>query len=69
MGYGLEASCMCIGISRHASRGPLECSFETTWGPFRGLGGSFWGLLVASWELLGASWGPLGSFWRPFGAL
>ena len=33
MGCGLEASCMCIGISRHASRGPLEGSFEATWGP------------------------------------
>ena len=40
MGYGLEASSMCIGISRHASRGPLECSFEATWGPFRSLSGA-----------------------------
>ena len=23
MGYGLEAACLCIGISRHASRRPL----------------------------------------------
>ena len=39
MGYGLEASSMCIGISRHASRGPRECSFEAIGGRF----GRIWG--------------------------
>ena len=37
LGYGLEASCMCVGISRYASRGPLEGSFEASLGPFGGL--------------------------------
>ena len=62
MGYGLEASCMCIGISRHASRGPLECSFEATWEPFR----SLWG---ASWGFLGASGGPREGLWGPLRAI
>ena len=61
-GYGLEASCMCMGISRNASRVSLECSFEATWVPFR----SLWD---ASGGFLGASWEPLGGFWRPLGAL
>ena len=59
MGYGLEAACMCIGISRRVSRGPLEGS----------LFGAVSGPLGASWGLLGASWGPLGGLWRPLGAL
>ena len=55
LGYGLEASCMCVGISWYASRGPLECSFEASWGPFWGLGGSFWGLLLPQSERQGES--------------
>ena len=50
MGYGLEASSMYIGISRHASRGPLECSFEATWGPFRSLWGASSEALQRVWQ-------------------
>ena len=41
LGYWLEATRMCIGIARHASREPLEGSFETSWGPCWGFGNLF----------------------------
>ena len=61
LGGGSEASCVFVGSSWSASRGPLGGMFEASWGPFWGFLGPFLGLLGASWGLLGGSWGPLGA--------
>ena len=58
----------CIGISRHASRGPLECGFESTWMPFPSLWEASWGFLGAYLEPLGGLWGPFGALLGPPGA-
>ena len=68
LGYGLEASCVCIGISRIASRVPLEGSFGATRGLVRSLWESFGGLRGASWGPPGPSWRLPGGLWRPLGA-
>ena len=68
VGRRAEASCMPVGFSLGASRGPARGSLEASGGLFWGLLGPLLGLLGASWGPLGASWGPLGASWVPFGA-